>query len=475
MKTLSDIQSEINKTIESLGMEGEINNLLGNLLSYSIYLNEVNSTSTVIESSPVRCLNLNSAIIHAQGKGYNVFRGSNQKINLWDKEIKDDEESDEKTGVLVINTDYSVKKYDVAIEVGGVKLVYAQDYNFWVGESNKDTSLPFYVTLIATRSIETKTITIDETLKTRILIPESNISQDLVIYNSSGTELNWTSNYSEFLKNPSLILVLTDSDYGISLFNINGFKIGDSITIKWLPYTDIQVDVDSIKVIDQFELPENINSYAELINGNIEVPLQKTTDKQLINLMATNCFLGNFQLRTNSDLRYIIKSYFIEYFNEVEVIYNYSENPSVDNITVNYILIDGVDDSNLDSLIEQFEIEAKTSYNILSNFEFVNVGLNGTTCNINNLKIEIFYSGDNPQFTVNNIISDWESRINEKFNVFQFIADIQSTGLVNYTQLKKDESTGEVIFPVIEPDYPESIPFKLKFNEPQITYTYQIK
>jgi hypothetical protein len=119
MYTLEEFKSATNKVISNSNLTGVVAEALGNVISNALYLNEINSINTVLESSFTRSTLLNSRIQHASDLMYSVPRGRNQVIDIVN---------------AVATTNISVKKYDLLAFTNGLYLYYNEDFKATQGE-----------------------------------------------------------------------------------------------------------------------------------------------------------------------------------------------------------------------------------------------------------------------------------------------------------------------------------------------------
>lgn len=342
MLTSNEILTELTNITDSSNLNGPVIDGLNKLLTSSVYMNEINYVNTTLESSFNRSQLLNSRITHALDRNYSVYRGTNQKLIFND---------------LNIISDIKVNKFDLFGTYGNYKIVYAHDYNFKSGTDNNVS-----IECILCTDVYVRNITIESNNRFMNDIADNNISESIdIFYNGeripyrdklmniadlplsytlvkdedemikvgvtykfyltyngnlyfkhrTGTNINnyilvSTGNYTY---NDHLI-VQTMSGYGVTIFNKNtsgplAFKVGDLLTVKYIKYLDEQIDPDVITSVPGYE--------TNAINVESIDAISPDYDIDHIYLSATTGFISSFVIRSNSDLDYLVKSYFSDY------------------------------------------------------------------------------------------------------------------------------------------------------------------
>lgn len=224
MRTLTDFTNELDLSISKLGINSLEVQSLKILLADSLYLNESEGTSIVLESNPATCLLLNSSIMHACGKGYSVFRGLNPRVSLMG---------------LTCTTSRSVKKYDEFLSIQGYKLIYARDYDFVINNV-------YTIDLILARDVESGYFKSNNRLAYNIA--QKDISEDFYLYsvnNLGSSPIDIIDHIPNSLGNLDVI-GLTISDYGIKLLSLGRFNNDQTFYYKFVPYLTETVDLTEL-------------------------------------------------------------------------------------------------------------------------------------------------------------------------------------------------------------------------------------
>lgn len=434
MKTLQEIRSDLNNILISLNVEGPVLTALSELLARSVYENEVNLVSNTLESSSSRCLNLNSSIVHAMDKGYSVFRGTNQKIKIWNITPATYNVSSGDQKYL------SVKKFDSAYDIDGMKLVYASDGMYQLGQTiNEDNAIE----LILCESVKSYNTTLTNTDLVKFDVPVSNISENLSIYsNGSGEfqEYNWSSKFKDIFMS-STLLVLTNSGYSVRILSSNMFSPGEEMIVKFIPYTTRTLTQNTLNnlVLPQFSNIEPQNSYISVIN-----PVERVTDKDMIYRNSTEEFLSNYVIRSNADITKLIDEYFTtnQIFNDFKIVINIQNN--IINI---YYTTDlqpespgpnppFVENSQILTAINNFETLVQKAYYIDEELNFQRAKPVSYELNI-----MVYYIENLPNTHVSDVIKKYNDKVGEDFNLYRLLADIQESPYVYYCQPNSESST----------------------------------
>lgn len=373
MKTLDEIKNYLANALNQLNLASPELDALSAFLANGIYLDQSLATSIVTESNPATCVLLNSAIKHALSKMYSVFRGKNFKVRVVD-------------GIRP-NKSFKAYKYDTFAELNGYKLVYAKEYDFHVGEDITATKTSG-IDLILCKEVRTGAFLGQGSYKFNIL--ESDISEDIAIYKpnsavTTDTSSSFDSNYEqtiysdidemthdEVIKTDNQmhgkdkILVITDVDFSVTLFNSNKFNDDTYYYYRYLPYlsiedmsnlmSDINENLDSLDkvkaLLKKFKYFENFDITGDelvIYEGESEydisgaksqssLPLDRESNIDNIFWLSSVKFTGNDMIRSTNDVLDKFKTTFNGRY-ENAVAYEESDNDTgyVKKIIIYYI------------------------------------------------------------------------------------------------------------------------------------------
>ena len=315
MKTLTEINNYLVNALKQLNLASPELDALSAFIANGIYLDQSLATSIVTESNPATCILLNSAIKHALGKMYSVYRGKNLIVRV--------------ASGLTPTTTFTAYKYDTFSEMNGYKLVYANQYSFTKGISVDPDKRPSGIDLILCKEVKTGAFLGQSSYKFNLL--ESNVSEDLTVYKPGTATGSVDKNsfdvdfqqrlyrdldemtYDEAIKannsdeDIDRILAITDTDYSVTLFNSQRFKKDTYYYYRFLPYlsmadmsniiSDINQDRIGLEVVkdllgkfkffNNFDISENeLMLYGEGHSGSGHTTW--TTDAHLYSALPTD-------------------------------------------------------------------------------------------------------------------------------------------------------------------------------------------
>lgn len=328
METLLEIQERLKEIAKKSNVTGPVVDALVLMLSESVYRSQVGNVTELLERSFSRCRLLNSAITHSFDRCYSVYRGKNQSFKL--------------VNVVPI-TSNTVKKFDVAVEVGGMKLVYANDYSF-------ESMMPIGdVELILCDSIVTKDFTFDtfDLIKANFL--NTGISESISVYrNNLGefSEIPASRIFGECVKglmqeNGEVVFPVwigTRENYGISIVAVDEslkFKPNETVRIKYLEHTDKIISVDSIPPISGF-----ISTVVSADGENVVINNGETTIYNFIDLGITKretviseifknanmTFLTHGVIKSYNDIRNAVKEKYGQMIGDIDIDFDFTSN-----------------------------------------------------------------------------------------------------------------------------------------------------
>lgn len=326
MKSLSNIITELDSVISSIGINSTEVQALKLLLANSIYINESEANSLVLESTPITCLHLNSAIMHAASKGYSVFRGKNPRCLVYG---------------LTPKRSLEVHKYDTFLDIQGYKLVYGDDYLFTPSVSITESNP---IKLILTKKVESGSF---NAIGSYSITIGNNVSEDLYLYtiDSENLRINWELNkiINAYSDTNNSIYQVTVADYAVKLLSINAFIDGVTFLYRYLPLLDsdatsIDVIIGAINKIPDFNLIGN--SIKTDIKSNPTIFYEpwnpKASNLDKIYLDSLHFIQTNNVIKSTSDLQYIVDSLSNQIFAGTKVRFNTSDVPFV--VTIYYNL-----------------------------------------------------------------------------------------------------------------------------------------
>lgn len=320
MDTLQQIQAKLKNIMLTSNMESPELDALNLLLSNAIYINQAKVTSAVVEMSPSKCIQLNSAIVHARDKDYSVFRGKNPHFIIKNS---------------YVTKIHDMSKYAIFAETNNYKLVLAQDYSNYSNDlsGNQINSLE----VILTRDVLTESFTAEGLYSHHL--SGTGISEDISLFKSVG---DTTSKWEELDlvrsiedvgtviegREPS-IAVITDTDYSAALYNVTKFKSDYAYICKYLPLItndigDTKEIMSKFKSFNGFAIkgPEMIYEAVDDTGIGTRTKLDdyfdtkynyvspRETDKDNIYLNSIHAFTTLRTIRTENDLEYLFKIYF---------------------------------------------------------------------------------------------------------------------------------------------------------------------
>jgi hypothetical protein len=443
--TLAQIKTKLNDYLDSLDITRTIViESLVNLLSYSIYVDETNRLSLITQMSLPLSTSINSKIFHASNNLYSVNRGSLSRVKYNNIESR--------------ATEISVKKLDLDTTYNGYNFYYNEDKEL---KSGLTTKLEFIIS--KNKLIEGEVFTSDS--KTFIDILDSDVSEDLWLYDDSNKLLNCTNDPYEFFSTTKYdYLIITIKNYGFriirniavedqsdsttpwstSKFYYKYFKY-DSSTISNTIFDNVQFNnfktsstTRSYVYTDRIERDNNLT----LLTNNI-IRYQSSRD-----IICTKNHLKSFI----DDLidRYEIKSdedIGTEGHYTTNTTYYYIEdNKDTDTSTI--FLLDSNGNANLDA----FKIildEALETMKKSIRLQMINFNSQIITSNKKIVTYKIVSDGGLTQEMLTNLANNYnKNKINTTFYVSNMVYDIQkllsNDSTIRVYQIKESDSGEEV-------------------------------
>ena len=281
MKTLEELKEEIELILREPDIDLDPSsasfNILSNLLTKFVYHKNIETASLVSETDENNLKFLSSAIVHANNKGYSVFRGSNQKITIKDCTLLT---QDNNNNQLVFN------KYHLETSVDGLGLYFAEDYVWETADINQKKDITF---IISDKPPFTAKVNWNDKHSFDLIDEDGNIlediSEDVRLYNTGGNELTFNTNIKDYsradLNHPDTkysggyvpnymknYLLQTIASFGI---NISSYPFNELLNtstnrvdeVKGFYYTPENIDIANIVSLKNFKFDSNID------NGNI--------------------------------------------------------------------------------------------------------------------------------------------------------------------------------------------------------------
>lgn len=325
MDTLLTIKERLADIASNSNLTGPAVDGLVLLLADSVYRGLVGNTTELLERSFSRCRILNSAITHAFDRGYSVFRGQNQIIAI--------------SNVLPIET-RTVAQYDVAIETGGYKLVYAENYSFSSLVETKDIKLILCSDVITVEEqVNAYNTAIVDFLNTGIsehvsvyrdyLGEYSNVDMSNMLVDAVRGIYD---NVYDTIKYP--LWVATRQNYGVSVVNPFGFFNNEKVKIKYLPYLEDTIDISIIPHIPGFiSTINNLTDDGYVIDQDNQLTISNYTsngrsDREInintIFVNANSTYLSNGVIKSYNDLENLIMARFGEIIGSISIRFDFT-------------------------------------------------------------------------------------------------------------------------------------------------------
>lgn len=503
MDTLLTIQDRLRQIATNADITGPAVEGLVLLLSESIYRGQLGNVTELLERSFSRCRLLNSAITHSFDRCYSVFRGKNQSFKI--------------VNALPIES-MSVKQFDVAVEANMYKLVFAKDYNF--------VSLvdPGEVELILCADVITQTETVSESDKIKINFDYQDISESISVardYLGESTNVDFTNIFADAVKGHQNIdgsvtfplWVGTRPNFGISIVNASPstFTPNERVRVKYLKYTDAQVEVSQIPSLPGFvSTIENIDNNGIVINQDSQLtvsnyqsiaPVPRTTNLSEIFKNANSAFLTGGVIKSYNDLESIINEYYGEVIGDINIRFDFTTsngNPFIfvtyadkdplaplktyaklDGVVKEFDIDGGQTGSDLEKpfTIEAFNEKARNAYYIEEKIIFIpaqervlpNLGDLNKYCpgvewsddDQGRFKVKIYYTSlEYPSDGVNEVLKNYRCTFYKKLNLSRLIAELQEVDGVKFVELfvqhidENDVVQNEVEFPSVTIELP---------------------
>ena len=240
---------------------GDLVDMLAKFSARFLYVEQFMTLGQIMEGSFPRATKLNSCITHAADNFYSVPRGRNRKVLIRN---------------VSVTENITASKYDIISSYGDYDLVYALDYNR--AASSTKVNIECYLTL-GTGEQE-----IQGTGKLYLDIPDTNISEDIIVYDKDYPENKFTLTRDMIdLQEGSetTIAVLTQPNYSVRLWKATPFATDKTYVIKYLKCPDTN--------IEPLELTEIVNIPKLLFTppasgGNSEIKETESVEYPLASL-----------------------------------------------------------------------------------------------------------------------------------------------------------------------------------------------
>ena len=408
-----NIKAKMDDVFTSRNVTGDIAELAAALCARFLYLNQVMSVNTLMESSFTRCKNLNSAITLAANHFYSVPRGKNVRLRI--------------SNVIPIRN-IKVKQFDVISTYGQYKMCYAQDYDLRSG----------FVTVIEVfLALDSKIYEFRGNNRLVQVTPLNNVSQDYYIMSNEPytdpetdtilpyTVLPTTEQLSDMIDDDSgkLVGVITDINFSVRLWKQSGFSDTLTYTIRYLSSPDT-----NIPMIDYETEITQIPGFTISVSTKIELLVQQEQqlrDKELIYLFATNKIKSKDVLKTFNGFEQRVKEFFPEFLG-FNVIIGVSAtdpaNPTV--ITIYYqVSIDPFPGTlpppELATKMEKFKALAKAFY-VPNTITFTQA----MPVNIYDFNMTVVVDNEISYDKLLSVVSGYQNKIGVLWNGYQLMADI---------------------------------------------------
>ena len=260
--TLSQIKTKLSDYLESLDIvQTTVIDSLLNLLSYSIYVDEVSRLSLLTQVSLPLSTSINSKIFHASNYLYSVYRGELPKIVF--------------PNTVCRYNNKTIKKLDLDTLYNGYYFYYNSDYEITSASEAVDVSL-----IISKYKLQEVTVQTSDSEVYIDLLDCSDMSEDIWLFDSNGDELTFTEDPYKFFST-------TDYDYLVTTIKNYGIRILRNIGLE-----DTSIDNDE----ESRTTPWSTNS--------ITVKYFKYSSTIPGTEILNNITLSNFSKSTNTDDSY---------------------------------------------------------------------------------------------------------------------------------------------------------------------------
>lgn len=297
MQILNDIISNLTKVANTMGYTGPTVDAIIYLAANSIYNNEINAITAVLEASPSRCKLVNSAIQHAKDVGYSVNRGTNQHIKI--------------KGMTAVETK-SYKKFDQAAKVGNYYLYFADDINVTSGTSYSE------IEFILGKNILEEDITVSSGSDLlRLKSNKINYSNDITfskVVNGTPELLQFSEIKRDIFEvgSTTKYWITTTTDYGLEAYifssdfssNISSsiqFEADEVYRFRGVEYLDDTIELSAIRTIPGFKLSFNASTdVSDVFESSVNEV--RTEDPVKIYKDSMKLLDSAFVIRTSDDI-----------------------------------------------------------------------------------------------------------------------------------------------------------------------------
>jgi hypothetical protein len=390
--------------------KGEAVEMIIDLLTYSLYNEQVQIVNAIRESSISTAYSINSKIAQSMGVMYSVYRGKNPTVKFR----------------FINNTLLSYNKLGLIYKSNSVR-VYS-DSTVVIQPSIDNSICTLSGILCSTdKYTSTKTITESDRYYVDAEIDDSiltDLSEDIKV-SINNVEYPTTRSFYDHMHTPiesngslDKLFILTIPGYGIRVYKkgyiddsgspVGYFKINDTITIECLKYTTLSsLNSDELKSMSiqgtelvNFDASDNQTYKGIKLNNEVS---RENDDSILYNANYYSRIQSN--ILSKSDVNVLFTEYFIEYVYSSANEFIKGSDSSKDSMTIYYILKNG--SVSIDSKIPSWR-ELYKSY-------FITETINTVQCIKLDLYIDIeVYVNDGSDILsdVTNILSEYENKIN---------------------------------------------------------------
>ncbi|MCQ2209228.1 MAG: hypothetical protein MJZ34_02940 [Paludibacteraceae bacterium] len=458
--TKQELYEKLIATYATKGLQGELVELVSDLLSEYLYLHQMEDVSILMEDSFLRCKYLNSSIQHAADNFYSVDRGKNRLIHI------------NNLGCL---SPVRVSKFDTVSSYGQYKLVYDQNY------THLNTDEPFEFSGYLTID-NAQTITVEGNGRYYMDLTDAegnliqNVSENIMVMSidDRGTADNRDDKHHEFKISNNLldlytkaenatigsedqnddsisvmkaeICAMTLPNYGIRLWKADKFQENFTYVIKYLKCPDetkaeinIETDIRSIPgyTKNANKVPTEIK-VVEKEDGSTCNQVLKTEDQELIylNAAANSRFQG--AMKSINSIDDFIQSNLSKDFNLVgfKTVIGPKTNPFVEDGAIKVYCTFTGHEGATQATLKSMQIRAVNllkAYYITNDIVFENaqpVNMTNTVIDTEGssqiLYVDVHYNDIIEYAVCENIVDNKRYIVGEDFNPYQIIADMMS-------------------------------------------------
>jgi hypothetical protein len=400
----SEYKKELENIAQSNNIGGPAISSIISSLSYSLYNNEMQYVNIIKEANLLTASSLNSIIVHGASKGYSVFRGQNIIYKI--------------SGLNPVQNT-SVKKFDLFIELEGYELRYNQDYSFERMTNSGTEGISIDVVLCKKNNYKGLT---KSSNKYNTYIPQSDVSQSLLIFDDLGLLYELYDSYEDYLTNVNLpppsdlynnkkLIITTYTSYSFTI--TNPYKTeNDTYVIKYLVYDNfVNLDLSTLKeTIKDFDI---LDGFSVSSSNTFK---SREDDIDLLRYKIQNSFKSNFIVKSNDDLEFVTKDYFQGTMTGLNII------KDSDGITIYYKTMNGLE-------IPPATVTLFKDYLKLAYYIYDNISMQLSLKRDYNFTVTVYYN-DNISLAIKSlstILSSYEEKIGLKFNPYFLLGNINDS------------------------------------------------